>query len=284
MNTLFIQLLAFISIVPTWQQTTIITAPKIKQCTTKEVGSGEILKVERFNRQGNCSQVTKYRAGSVKSVTKFTYDAENRLKKSVENHDNSWDYIQEFDYDSRGNLSFLLWGNNRTGVWGSHQMIFDQYNNILRKDFHLKNGTLDYSLAYEYEYDENGKVLSEKSMRVPAGGRKPRLNYYNTYEYDQAGNRTKVNTLDETGRITDYYAYQFSGKRKTKESYYEGGVLIYASTFTYQGGKITKKITTESGRTSTTIYSYNKYGLLTSEITTAYNGAKSGLRKFYSYY
>ncbi|MFF7473474.1 DUF6531 domain-containing protein [Streptomyces sp. NPDC008092] len=182
---------------------TSVTTPLGEKTTFTYDAAGRIL--TRTSPRGNVSgadpaaYTTNYAydgRGLLKSVTDplnrtttYEYNGAEQLK-SVE--DPSGNFTR-YEYDDAGNLTKTTDALNKSII-----RTFDTYGNVTSETDPLQNKTV-------WNYDKLGRLSSTVSARGNLPGANP-VTYTTSYEYDDAGNRTKV--TDPTGAYvtTDYDA------------------------------------------------------------------------------
>ena len=97
-----------------------------------------------------------------------------------------------------------------------------------------------------YEYDENGNRI-----KITSYDESGKLDYYSTHEYDENGKKIKTTYYDESGKLKSYdtYEYDENGKLKSYATYEENGKLKSYATYEYDenGKKIKTTYYDESG-------------------------------------
>lgn len=201
-------------------------------------------------------------------------DSEDLLKNFVVRYESCKQYYTEgeevdeysrtyeFEYDEEGNILFeKCYSEDRDYVWSTDEYKYDKNGNLIEKISVDEGDKLSYFYEYDeagnnivirrisdygnmdktiLEYDEEGKLITEKSYDV--GEVEPKSTKY--YEYNNKGQLiTTIENYSSGQTYTYTYDYNKNGELIRKEEYYQGGdaVRIY------------------------TTYKYNKNGVLVLE-------------------
>ncbi len=111
-------------------------------------------------------------SGSVSFEVKFKYDAFRQMTKRVETHfeETPFDIIREFTYDQKGRKSGELFGNNRTGKWGSYRFTYDDQDRLDSTYVYAKNGDLiGYRIA-EFSFNSSATKAIETRKNIELDG------------------------------------------------------------------------------------------------------------------
>ena len=139
----------------------------------------------------------------------------------------------EYEYDENGNVirRFIYYGRNGN-VIGKDEYKYDGHGNMTYEVKYDSHGNVDWEHKYEYKYDKNGNIISEKIHS---------WNHRNgesdtgkiIYEYDENGKKTLETCYNENGKITlktEFNEYE----QMAQEFYYnENGEFMHRIEFEY---------------------------------------------------
>lgn len=255
---------------------------QVRQATCYALPSQQKVRVEDYNRTGQKVRETQYEDGKQATVTMLEYDSLGRCVRSVRTDvqaDPPWDYIEEWSYDEAGRETFWLWGNNRTGRWGSTVRLYDAAGRLAEQRHFLKNGTLDYTLRMAYE--QRGDTLDEWAYHVPADT----LYLVTVLSYHErkigAPKRPRrTQYFDTDGALQHEYAYRYDAAgRVVEERFFLEGVEVLKTRHTYDAqGRLVRSRDEDGSRTSLRTYRYNTRGELVEEKVKDAAGRISGER------
>ncbi len=240
----------------------------------------------------------------------YEYDAKGNITKELSFHLNETPMSHfEYQYDDKNNLvkTTCYDENDGTVSWYCEQK-FDENNNLIYYAEHDSDGTI--SSKYTYEYNDKGQKVKEFCYE---DGQEPvsmveytydshnnpltavTLNdgvvYWNTvyeYQYDNSGNMIscKETTNDEVSNWFES-TYNANKDRISYTVFNPDGGLKYLHFYKIEyntEGKMTKHEThTADGVTAFyTVYAYDEYGYLTSEMQ--YDSSNALISwKYYTY-
>lgn len=126
---------------------------------------------------------------------------------------------------------------------------------VQKKKVRVKHETSDGGIDIDYQYDEQGKLVSE--ILFSEDGTIYTTTY--AYTYDGQGNALTGAKVDGiNGDVTPLaYTYDGQGNVLTKTEFYsDGGTRIYTYTYDGQGNVLTENVFTVYGINYTIIYEY----------------------------
>lgn len=195
------------------------------------------------------------------------YDKDGNLTyESVEEYDEDTNTITYIEYDGDGKIEY------------KYSDTYDEYGNLIKYVSYNSDGTVSYEGKYEYEYDDDGNVLSYKNdnyeikYELNKNGDPERaetfedgkLISYAEYEYHKNGNLAEETRYDKDGNMTRKTEYHKNGNLAEEKEYRENGEL--SSHYKYnENGDITDYTyyNKDGEKSSETKYKYDKKGHLT---------------------
>ncbi len=190
-------------------------------------------------------------------VTENTFDSNNKLVKSVITPTRGGTDTEEYEYDSKGNVTKITYTTNTstTSATSYTEYTYDAKGNLIKEvitsstgfkiiteNTYDANGRLtkevitdqqiEQERTAEYSYNADGKIAEERHSTVtapgpyhPGGG----VNYKITYSYDENGNLTKRSNIYDTSTIDTLYTYNKANQPTKVEVVYS-----YGTTNTYE--------------------------------------------------
>lgn len=265
-----------------------MTTAQVRQATCYDLRAGHRLKVEEYDRAGRKVRESLYEYGKLATVTTLDYDALGRRVRSVRTDvqaDPPWDYIEEWSYDEAGRETFWLWGNNRTGRWGSTVRLYDAAGRLAEQRHFLKNGQLDYTLRMAYE--QRGDTLDEWAYNVPADTLYlTTVLSYRERKIGDAERPRRTQYFDAEGALQHEYTYRYDAVgRVTEEAFFLGGVQVLTMYYRYdKQGRLMQQRIRDGAVESVMTCAYNERGDLVREQTKGANGRLEGERWVYLYW
>lgn len=207
-------------------------------------------------------------------VTENTFDSANKLVKSVITPTRGGSDTEEYEYDSKGNVTKITYTTNKitsTSTATSYaEYTYDAKGNVTKEVITDSTGyktitentydtkgrltkevitdqQIEQERTAEYSYNADGKIAEERHSTVtapgpyhPGGG----VNYKITYSYDEKGNLTKRSHIYDVSTIDTLYTYNDANQPTKVEVVYS-----YGTTNTYE-------------------FEYDKYGAVSKMNTT----------------
>lgn len=138
-----------------------------------------------------------------------------------------------YGYDSKGNQILYAEYDKLGALISEQRNEFDEYGNCKLITFLDKDGSVVSKSEFRREYDENGNL----TLYETSEGK-------NVYRYDDNGNCTEEIKYDENGEFVLRYVHIYeNGKKKETDEYNEKGDVVLL-----------------------TLYEYDEYGNVTSEL------------------
>ena len=221
------------------------------------------------------------------------YEAAYELLEQLGDYKDAKEYLERFRYvpvstivkgnsnDAVANIEIIYDQNGLPDkgieVWGEEEeidldFVFDENGRLIR----LKDGTLwgnvdgeEYYHTYEYNYDENGQIIKEITIR--SDGSKS----IEDYAYDKSGNLIEKCYISMDGDKHLYeYTYEAYGKLIKEIHTWESGLKTITD-YTYDdNGKLIKEVQAVKNSRYIVDYSYDINGHLIKEVFTYSNGDK----------
>jgi len=163
----------------------------------QENGSqGRLLRVETY-QNGHLIQSDNYQPNGEIAFT-ITQKYENDLlieRIKTMKIDHEFDLIRQFNYDFEGRKVGELFGNNRTGKWGSFRFIYNAQGDIEMVSIYEKNGDLSRKGIYTYTYDTEGRKTTEtrRDMDIETED----ITYSNSYTYEYSTNSNQMKIIEK---------------------------------------------------------------------------------------
>ena len=162
-------------------------------------------------------------------------DAENKIRRRIlYDGESVIIYYTDYTYSPDKRLQALT-TYNRQGEQIDHlEYEYDESGNILKNARTRTSGKLD---AVYHSYDENGH-LSDKITRDTADDS---FRFHDTFEYDDAGNCIRSNSISEAGDLLGYelYTHDEQGNTVSQEIYEKGRLISYRTQeFNEQGQRL----------------------------------------------
>lgn len=271
-----------------WLLVTTAAQAQVREATCYEIPTDERLRVEVYNRLGQKTLVEQYVQGALETVTALTYDSLGRCVRSVRTDvqaDPPWDYIEEWSYDDQGRETFWLWGNNRTGRWGSTLRLYDAQGRLAEQRHFLKNGQLDYTLRMAYE--QRGDTLDEWAYNVPADTvMLATVLSYHERKIGKPSQPRHTQYFDADGVLQHEYRYKYDTKGRVLEEAFhlaDGEVLMSYHSYDAAGRRIRTR-ERAGNDVSVWTYRYNARGDLVEERLKDFLGILRGERWTYKYW
>lgn len=209
----------------------------------------------------------------------YKYDYGNRLVKQIERYsgDAPFDIIREFYYNQKGQKTGELFGNNRTGKWGSYRFSYDKFERLDSTFIYAKNGDLTGYRVSEFVFDDANHLIAEVRKRVDLEG-ESFITGVLEYEY-LTENRSKITTSATDGSIVmieDITQNDFQKPKKIISAVEEATKNI---TFYYYDEKrrLEREENFRNGNPESTVdYKYDLNGILVETKYTYPDGTFSG--------
>ncbi|MEM1123668.1 MAG: hypothetical protein AAGJ18_24735 [Bacteroidota bacterium] len=189
---------------------------------------------------------------------KYTEKGLLEERKQTFHEETPYDLIRQYTYDENGQKIGELFGNNRTGKWGSFRYRYNAFGDVDTIFVFQKNGDLTDLRTVDYMYDEQERIIQEtrKNIRLSTG--KILSTTGITYEYpDRYTTKTAIKDEDNQPISTEVVRKTFFGaiaettidlpnvgnlrtvntydnrKLLIKQEDFESGSLIKTTTFKY---------------------------------------------------
>ena len=198
---------------------------------------------------------------------RYEYDGEGRPIRQIRSNGDT----VTLEYDENGNIIRV---ENADGTVLTRE--YDAHGNLLREDYSLSDGTVLYTRVYEY--NEQGDCI--KNEKYEPDGRLRETSLYQ-YEYDEQGRVVKRFGGTPNGlRLLEEYEYDACGNQIKCVSYFvTGEVYIYRKTYDEQGNFIRSTTENLTGVLYDTSYVYDNYGNIVRYLHT---NVKEGTYDLYS--
>lgn len=228
-----------------------------------------------FDENGRPITISVYDLGDLYEKISVTYDEKGYASKiESKDADGNAQYSIERKYDANGNLT----EDTLTSSEGSTESKLYEYDseNRMIKMIDVYNENMESATIYEWFYDEDG-LLTKESFEYASGG--VRTKEYNEYEYDNEGKLISKTIMDGgLSYVTYYYDENGNLARSVREPEegYDGLYII--ETYFYDGnGNLIKKIYDRKRSDGSAVlydvyeYTYNADGLVIREHFTTTN-------------
>lgn len=160
------------------------------------------------------------------------------LKKKVKTFfvEYPYDLVNEYSYDEDGQKTGELFGNNRSGKWGSYRFYYNQKGDFERIDIYQKNGDLTHHRHFKYKYDDTGRILEE-------------IREYEDIEEEETNQEAKI-------------TYTYPSKNIIETNYFDAqNTLLFTEINTYDtAGKPLKTVNKIDGETNSQEFIYDNLG------------------------
>jgi len=176
--------------------------------------SDNMLECKTYDKKGNLTESKSYGGGEVYQCYGYEYDtAGNLIKKELEyGSSEGGPSIIKYEYDEMGNMVKCLYGGNDINgsfqVWTQESYEYDMAGNLLSKMLYYQGdsevGLEPSEQRYEYEYEDNGKLVREISF--DSSGNKTS---WIESGYDEMGNEIKNIFYDANGNITSRTEFEY---------------------------------------------------------------------------
>lgn len=182
------------------------------------------------------------------SVSSFTFDENNNLLSHNNPGTNSEAELVNYSYDSRGNCICISWFSGGA-VIAEKRFEYDENGLCSREGvYKLENGELVFNSSFDYERDENGRIMK----------------------------------ITSDSGITEEYKYNEIGLCVSEKTVHADGSLIADAKFYYdEQGRLSKVDSTKMNR----VYEYDSQGRLIKDIndffTVEYERSDDGTVKIY---
>lgn len=174
---------------------TVATAQTYRVFSIRPDGKqGTLLRSEHYE-QGQVVHAQHYTSdGALNYEIRYQYDDNRQLSKRVQTFkkDHEFDLIRQYTYNDAGRKSGELFGNNRTGKWGSYRYNYNPQGDIDTVFIYQKNGELTHLRVYELTYDAQDRKLTEREQTVALETDEVKQGTAFLYEYSPDGRRQKV--------------------------------------------------------------------------------------------
>lgn len=131
--------------------------------SNKQGNSGAILRIETYEEE-RLIEIRQFGEKTQPTTTiKQQFDKQGRLieRKQTFHEETEYDLIRQYTYDDEGRKIGELFGNNRTGKWGSFRYSYTAVGAIDTIFVFQKNGELTDLRIFEYVYSETQQKLKE---------------------------------------------------------------------------------------------------------------------------
>ena len=199
--------------------------------------------------------------GAIVRRNRRTYDGRGRLLREVSTsfRGHEWDAIREYTYDGEV-LVGMLFGNNRTGRWGSEGYVYNDRGDLTAVEHFRKNGVLGYRTRHDLCYDARGRLLRRTTTKEvlpvdsvhadwenelaigasanPSEAAADRARITTDFAYDDRGRRTSVTVRDHRDRTTVETAITYANGSRLEHSIYynvDTGARDFEETSVYDG-------------------------------------------------
>ncbi|MCR4880856.1 MAG: hypothetical protein K6A44_02775 [bacterium] len=251
--------------------TTLINYDNKGKITTKTTTRGEdsVTETYTYTTNGSIAQIN----SSDGSYTHYTYDAKGMLSGIATKESEGTEKTETYTYDSAGRLSKIeIDGEVKKEItYDSKGVKLTEKEYVAESSYYGMYTVPAHTI--EKRYNSHGQITYDSTVYTPEG------DYYKTtsttYEYDSTnGNLLKQEKKDKDGNVIERYTYEYSGRIKTKQTYYATSVSGYyfdnegnyeygsaehtvVSTYNPTDGKLTSETVTRNGQEMkyTTYYS-----------------------------
>ena len=224
-----------------------------------------------FDENGRPITISVYYVGDLNEKISVTYDEKGYTSKlESKDADGNAQYSIERKYDANGNLTedtlAFSEGSTKSKIYE-----YDSENRMI-KMIEVDNGDMANAMIYEWSYNEDGLLAKESFESAYGGG-------YNEYEYDENGKLISETVMDGGLSYVTYY-YDENGNLarsiREPEEGYDGLYII--ETYFYDGnGNLIKKIHDRKTSDGSAVlydiheYTYNADGLMIRDHFTSTN-------------
>lgn len=228
-----------------------------------------------FDEKGRPITISVYDLGDLYEKISVTYDEKGYASKiESKDADGNTQYSIERKYDANGNLTedTLAFSEENTD---SKLYEYDSENRMI-KMIEVDNGDMANAIIYEWSYNAEG-LLTKESFEYASGGVKTKE--YSEYEYDENGKLISKTIMDGgLSYVTYYYDENGNLARSVREPAegYDGLYII--ETYFYDGnGNLIKEIHDRKSSDGSPVlydvyeYTYNADGLVIREHYTSTN-------------
>jgi antitoxin component YwqK of YwqJK toxin-antitoxin module len=213
-----------------------ITRHRIKSITMLDE-QGVMKKVSHFNEHGDLvSTGTQAPAGLLK--TKELVYNDHKL------------VTEEKNFNPLGNIHF------------THRFSYNSKRQLVKKE--SIDGDNKVVATWNYEYDNDGKLVKEAQNSVQEGNNVTRYKYHK-------GKLTEEETTNETLGKEEKITFAYNGKNQLIEqkikSYFTETTITITFTYNSKGKLIRQEEMSDAGKDGETVYDYDENGLLTRQTT-----------------
>ena len=246
----------------------------------QEDGSmGRLIRVETYE-DGHLVQSDNYQPNGKIAFTITQKYESGLMTKQIKTMkiDHEFDLIWEYTYDFEGRKIGELFGNNRTGKWGSFRFVYNAQSDIETVLIYEKNGDLSRKGIYTYVYDAQGRKTSEVRRDIELETEDVKYSNSIIYEYSSDSNEIKTieKDVDENIVCTDIIIKNKQGKLTSKTIQMVGFSTTQIKYF-YQNNRLVKEEEYRNGKRSlTTTYRYFSGGQLREKKYRYANGKFGG--------
>lgn len=163
---------------------------------------GQILRIESY--EDNRPVLIRHFGAQTKPTTTIQkkYNELGLLeeRKQTFHEEAAYDLIRQYTYDENGQKTGELFGNNRTGKWGSFRYRYNAFGDVDTTFVYQKNGDLTDLRTVEYIYDDQQRTFQETRQDIKLSTRKVISITVITYEHlDPHTTRTTIK--DENNQL-----------------------------------------------------------------------------------
>lgn len=141
--------------------------------------------------------------GTLHYEVNYDYDAAGHLTDRVQTFkkDHEFDLIRQYDHDEQGRKIGELFGNNRTGKWGSYRFNYNPQGDLDTVFVYQKNGELSNLRTFDITYDTTNRKVSERIDHVDLDPEETERGLTFNYQYSADGRTTTVTEIDAQGQV-----------------------------------------------------------------------------------
>lgn len=224
--------------------------------------------------------------GNLAFTLKHEYTDSGQLSGRVQTFkgEHEFDLIRRYTYDDTGRKTGELFGNNRTGKWGSYRYSYNANDDLDTIFIYQKNGDLTHLRVFDIEYDEEKRKIRETVSFVELEIEEVRVEKIFTYAYNQAARSMLTMTLDAEGNFISSEEIQKNPDRRILKSILKYGEdeLVIRNYYDSQGRLARTEDRAQDKLVLTTRYGYDARGKLLSKTFIHAKGKKNG--EIYEWY
>lgn len=235
-----------------------------------------LVKLNNFNEVGDLSFTITHKYNDDKALTERIQTYKGQYE---------FDLIRQYTYDTEGRKIGELFGNNRTGKWGSYRFSYNMYNDLDTIFIYQKNGDLTHLRVFDLQYDSLNNKTVEAVRYIDLEEEESSVEKIFSYQINAKENSELTLTKDAKGELVSSEKIYFNNFEKPIKSIYKYGdseELIVVSKYNERQNLLQME-DFENGRSVLiTKYVYDEKGRRTKKIYLHENGKKNG--EIYEWY